>query len=627
MNRAIPGRTFFAAAYILLAIGFLTIHFTRVENYSTVVGNMVLKGRSSVGTAATPSQIRHLRIDINGLKLVFRKSDKAVLITDDGIRHPLNVTEWSHTDDTITIGMDNGAGFILYSDPHGTGTTLTPIVPVTVPPVRSLELPLKADGGTVVSQPSDRPETISIAVDDQEYIADLPSDSFWDAEKGRLNLVILGKADPVLAITDDQRGGGLGAAEWYAQQTLPSESAFGQSVEEWLSLARDGWKSRLDAGTGLWLDVNGSPGWDDQIASSILADSVESGQLPSVLQNVISTAGNAPRSIGWLPSPYLGNIVNQTRVRTTELQAVAGNLARANADGNPSFGTPSALGILIDSAYPDEAVKLMDAARNAPAPETPNDFVMDRIALLQEARELSIDDETEDGVRRKGYFDAYILPRILWVKDGLWLVEEDGSINPLLSIRAGELLMKEALWTNDGLYQSVGRQLVISALKYSDENGMIPGRILFEGDGEVVTEGRISPESLYETIVSSRAYPRHVSLANELGSGSWALTAAERFTVRSTPRETTIALDYPAGSIHHLAIRGVKPFNVLYMNGIKWNGDPNFQRYYAGWFYDTGTETLFIKIRHRTKTETIRILYYDPDAAPASETDAVADAS
>ncbi|MCK5736928.1 MAG: hypothetical protein KAH21_10635, partial [Spirochaetaceae bacterium] len=98
----------------------------------------------------------------------------------------------------------------------------------------------------------------------------------------------------------------------------------------------------------------------------------------------------------------------------------------------------------------------------------------------------------------------------------------------------------------------------------------------------------------------------------ELGPGSWSLTGTERFTLRSTPRETTISMDFPTGSIHHIAIKGIKSFNVLYMNGIRWNGDPNFQRYYAGWYYDQINEILYLKIRHRQKTETIRILYYEP---------------
>jgi hypothetical protein len=79
-------------------------------------------------------------------------------------------------------------------------------------------------------------------------------------------------------------------------------------------------------------------------------------------------------------------------------------------------------------------------------------------------------------------------------------------------------------------------------------------------------------------------------------------------------------VDFPPGAIHHIVIRGIKKFNVLYMNGIRWNGDPNFQRYYAGWFYDQANETLYMKIRHRAETETIRILYYNPEETSSAAT-------
>ena len=629
MNRALPGRAFFAAAYILLAVIFTTIHFTRVENFSSIVDTMVLKGRSSVGTALSPSQIRRLKIGVNGMELRFRKSSKAVLVTDDGIRHPLDIIEWSSTEDSITVYMDNGAGFILFSDPHGTGITLTPVIPDTEPPVRSLELPFNGVGGTVITVPEDRPGALSVASDDQEYVVDLPSDSTWEAGKGRLNLVVLNKANPVLAISDDERAGGLGAAEWYELETAPSENTYVQAVDTWMKNTRSGWSKRLDPGTGLWLDETGTPGWNDRLASALLADSVTEGELTSVLQSVLSVAGNAPREPGWRPSPYLGDIVNLTRLRANELQRDSDALVQANAAGRPDFGMDAALTVLVDTGRAGDAVSLLNSLRQAPPPETPNTEILDRIRLLQEARDLSIDERTVDAEVRRGYFDGYIISRIFMVEDHLWLVEEDGSIRPELSVLAGRLLMKESRWNNDAFYQALGRQLVISVLAYSDENGMIPERILFEGSGDVVTEGRLAPEAVFRTIVDAPAYPRHVSLAREMGSGSWVLTGAERFTLRGTPRETTVTMDYPAGSIHHLAIRGVKPFNVLFMNGIRWNGDPNFQRYYAGWFYDEVSQTLFIKIRHRTKTESIRILYYDPDApaAPAEPEGATEEAA
>ena len=612
MNRAFPGRTVFASAYVLLVIGFLTIHFTRVESFSAVIGGIVVKGRSSVGTSLSPPQIRRLKITANGLVLSFRKSKKAVLITDDGIRHYLDITGWEKEDNSVRIILSEGAGFTILSDPHDSAITLIPEIPTTVPPVRSIELPLQPENDVMISVNQARPGTLSIITPDMEYIASLPSDSTWNPEKRRLDLVVLDKADPFLEITDDYRGGGLNATEWFDQGTAPSPAAYKGIIEDWLSVTRNGWKSRIDTRQGLWVDEKGEARWDDNLAAAILADAVMQEQLPSQLQAVVSVADRAPKDIGWRPSPYLGNIINHSRVHRQQIGSDARKLISSMNNESPAFGIESALIALLDSGFPAEAALLVDFARQPPPPETTNTDIIDRLTILQEANELTIDDAVNDPALRKNYFDVFIIPRIFWVKDDLWLIEEDGSIDLNLSVAAGVRLMAEAQRNNDSLYQSVGRQLVLSALSYADDNGMIPARLFFEGNGEVVREGSIAPERLYPSIVDSPAYPRHVSLAKELGTGSWAITGTERFSLRSTPRETTITIDFPVGSIHHLAIKGIKSFNVLYMNGIRWNGDPNFQRYYAGWYYDTVNETLYVKIRHKVEKETIRILYYEP---------------
>ncbi len=621
MNRAFPGRAFFASAYILLAIGFLTIHFTRVESFSTVVGGIAIKGRSSIGTSLSPPQIRRVRISTNGLDIYLRKRNNVILVTDDGIRHPLDIIGWEQGENYVKISLSEGAGFTIVSSPHDTAVSLIPEIPTTIPPVRSLEIPLEPENGVIITINQDRPGTLGILTPDMEYIASLPSDSTWSPERRRLDLVVLNKADPFLEITDDRRGGGLNAAEWLVQGTPPSSAVYEGTIDDWVAVARNGWKSRIDTRQGLWIDEKGEARWDDGLAAAILADAVVTGQLPSQLQSVLTVADRAQKDIGWLPSPYLGNIINQSRDHRQQLGSSARNLIAALEAQTPSFGVESALTALLDSGFSAEAALMVDAARQAVPAETPNTEIIDRLTILQKAKDLSLDNAVSDPAILKSFFDAYIIPRIFWVKDGLWLIEEDGSIDLNLSVIVGVQLITESQRNNDSTYQAVGRQLVLSALSYSDENGMIPAKLFFEGNGEVVEEGSIPPESLYPLIVNSPAYPRHVSLAKELGSGSWAITGAERFTLRSTPRETTITMDFPAGSNHHLAIKGIKSFNVLFMNGIRWNGDPNFQRYYAGWYYDEVNETLYVKIRHRVKTETIRILYYDPEEVPVTVPD------
>ena len=621
MNRVFPGRRFFTAAYVLLAVGFLTIHFTRVENFSAVVGGVVVKGRSSVGTSLSPPQIRRLSVRANGADMAFRKSDRAVLITDDGIRHPLDIQGWESDGDSLTIAFSQGTAVTLRTDHHGSDIALVPEVPTTEPPVRSLELPFRpGKAGGITPDPND-PGSLSISTPDTEYLASLPSDSSWNPENGRLDLVVLDKADPVLVITDDKRGSGLGAVEWMRQGAAPSPAAYDAAVEGWLTLAREGWRTALTA-------YSPEIAWDDSLAAAVLADATAHRDLPTRLQEVVSFADRSPSAIGWLPSPYLGNIVNQSRAHTQEMSAEARRLSDSIRSGSPLIGTKSALTVLLDTSASSDVDALLETARRPPPRDIANQDAVDLLRVLHEAVRLSRHDPTSDPAVRRRLFDEILIPRIFWVKDGLWLVEEDGSIDMELNVTVAALLMEEAQWNNDSLYQGIGRQMMLSALAYAAENGSLPAKILFEADGEVVRRGSVRPEGVYPLVIQAAAYPRHISLAGELGPGSWALTCAERFTVRGTPRETTVTMDFPAGSIHHIAIKGIKRFQVLYMNGIRWNGDPNFQRYYAGWNYDEANETLYVKIRHRTVTETIRILHYDPDAAasPAPAAAAAAEA-
>ena len=583
MNREIPGRTFFISAYLLLAFGFLTIHFTRVENFSTVIGGLVVKGRSSVGTALSPPQIRMMKVGFNGLEVTLRKRNKLVLITDDGIRHHLGISGWQTDENSVRINLEQGAGLIFKTDPHSSSVSLSPVVPSTSPPVRSMELPFRAQNGVSLGIPNDRPGILSVSADDMEFVAKLPSGSNWIPERRVLELMVLDKANLVLEVSDDGRGGGLEVNQWLAQGNAISEAVYNSAVFAWLEAARTGWRSRIDPRTGLWTDETGKTGWSDVRAASMLADSVSRGVLPAQLQAVLSVAERA-QQIGWLPSPYLGNVVAQSAALSRKITADADRLRQQLNSTSVDFGFPDALSTLVDAGYPGDATKLVNSARQIPSEGLKADQALSRLQLLQNA--------DSDAALRRRLIDTFILPRVLWVKDGLWLFDEDGVIDMQESIRAGVLLDREARMNNDSLYQSAGRQLVFSALNYADEAGILPARLLFEGSGEVLKEGDIAPEQVYQEIAAPASYPRRLSLANEMGSGSWALSCAQRFTLRSTPRETTISVDFPAGATHHLVLKGVKNFTQLYMNGIRWNGDPNFQRYYAGWYYNETNETL-----------------------------------
>ncbi len=626
MTRYIRGRRFFFAAYAVLAAVFLTVHFTRVDTCSTVVGEIEVQCSSSIGTSLAPAQIRRLKIYFKGLEFLFRRGNKAVITTSDGIRHSLNITDWSYDENTVTVTLENNAGFILSLDSHGTGIALTPVIPVTVPPVVSLELPLRPEGSTSVSMVKGKKERLEISYNDRDFIASLPSESSWNWQKKRLNLVVLNKAEPVVMFSEDGKGGGLDVNEWFSQQAPLTDSAYESALDNWISLSREGWRLRRNSRSGLWTGKDGSVKWSNRLAAVLLSDAVSRNQISQVLPGVFSAAENASQDINWLPSPYLGNIVNQTSELRRSQRTRAIKVISALKENSIVPDINNTLELLVNRGDASEARQLLEVVRGDLNEAVSNAELAARISILQEAKSLFMEGSDDASIREK-LFDKNLLHRISWVWDGLWLLEDDGSIDLSLSIKAGLLLLEEARRNNSLLYQAAGRQLILSALNYADESGIIPKYLYFEGNGEVVAKGKILPEEIFAEISGLKSFPRQISLARELGKGAWAFTAAEELTVRSSPRETSITMDFPPGGTHHLAVHGIKPFNRFHMQGIDWNSDPHFQRYYTGWRYDENTQTLYVKILHRARTEVIRLYYYDEEGDSGKKEETPADGS
>ena len=601
---------FFAAAYLVLAAVFVTTHFTRLENSETVVGGMSVKVRSSLGSRLIPPKIRRMSLAINGMEMLFRRRSRAVIVTEDGIRHALEVVSWEAGEDSLHVNLSSGAAVNFEVNPREGELRIVPEIPATVPPVRSMELPLRAHGEAVIAGNADQPRILRISSEEGDYIAYLPADSSWYAESGKLDLSIQAEAAPVLEVSVDTRIEPLNARQWFKKGTVPSVAVYTNEIKRWAVSARRGWPARLSK-------VGVDSPWSDTLAAAVLSDAAPRGSLAGSLKRVTAAAGRTPGRIGWLPSPYLGNIVNQFQGRLSELDRTAAQLRSGISRGNPDFSVDSALTVMVDMRYRSDAEAMVRAAGNMAKTPGSRGNALARLRILQEARGLDIGSQAENRSARERLINEYLLPSVYWINEGLILMDAQGAADVNLSMTAGTLMVKEGQLTGSALYGAVGRQMVISGLRYADADGLLPASLDFESEGEPRREGTSASESVYSLIMDSGAYPRHLSLAGELGAGAWAITAAGNFSVRDTGDETVITMDFPAGSSHHTAVRGIRNFKTLIMRGMEWNPDPAFQQYHSGWSYDATGQTLYIKIRHRTRRETVRILHTQAAAAAA----------
>lgn len=612
MIHAYPGRVFFAVAYLVLALVFVTAHFTHLEGFETTAGGMAIKVRSSLGSRLIPSRIRRMSLSARGLEMFFRNRDRAVIVTEDGIRRNLDIVGWEAGEDSLRVSLSSGAAINFETSPSDGALRIVPEIPAAVPPIRSMELPFRAGGDAEIAENANRPGILSISSAGGNYIARLPAEASWHADSGRLDLRIQGEDVPVLEVSLDTRDEPVNALQWMERGTAPSAGDYAGEIERWRTALRRGRPARLDK-------VGADSEWSDALAAAILADAAERGGLGNSIARAAAAAARTPGRIGWLPSPYLGNIVNQFQGRLNEMNRTAALLRSGISRGNPDFSVDSALTVMVDTGYRGDAEIMVRSAGDTSKTPMSHGDTLARLRILQEARELGIGSRAASRRAGERLIDEYVLPSVHWIDEGLILLNADGGADLNQSIEAGALMVREHQLTGSTVYGAVGRQMVISGLGYADAQGMLPASLNFEAGGEVRREGSSAPESIYPLIADPRAYPRHLSLADELGDGAWALTAAENFTLRAAGEETVITMDFPVGSSHHLAISGIRSFETLIMRGVEWNPDPIFQQYHSGWNYDAARETLYIKIRHRTRGETIRILHTDPAAEAGPE--------
>ena len=158
------------------------------------------------------------------------------------------------------------------------------------------------------------------------------------------------------------------------------------------------------------------------------------------------------------------------------------------------------------------------------------------------------------------------------------------SNNSEYSMRLGKDLVFWANSTQNTEWYEIGRSLILSAIA----NG---------------NAGR-----LHNILNPTDYYPRASWLTNE---GIWVWTASPNVRAYySEGGNLNISAAFPLNMTHYMVVRGVRPFLGIQIHGIEWRSDSQFEIYdSSGWTYYPEDQCLIIKIKHRSSTETVRIIY------------------
>ena len=157
--------------------------------------------------------------------------------------------------------------------------------------------------------------------------------------------------------------------------------------------------------------------------------------------------------------------------------------------------------------------------------------------------------------------------------------------------------------------------------------GTLKNRVEFTDAGYLMVNCAISSpdtldlhtlSTLYPTLAANNTFYPHTLILGYYGTRAvWAWTSATSITYTKTADGTIdINIDFPLSKTHYVIFNGVPTFHAnIEIQKQKFRTDPRFETYNSsGYVYRDDLQTLFIKSRHKSQIELIR-LFCDQDSS------------
>jgi hypothetical protein len=635
------------AAYVVVIVFFLLMQFQARHEFEHRVGNLELRGTYS-RTLAGKDRVRRVEARFHGVGLLF--SSRGIFAGGFGqIRdQAMSVQSFSLFEDGAEIGFRGGLSLRLSLQAGGERVKASLIVPEDLGGLTSLSIDFTLPSAPARLIPG--LPLLSVGTPGGSVYLMLPEGC--EIDLGRKRLLLRRPLPP--SPLRGPGGGGLaagafgppGQAEleisvervlgssrpylyWFSTDLpLAGEADYEQAVRQFVERSDSYW-GRLFAGNPASPEIAGPLGM------ALISEAIRRGEYRRTL--AIMAATLRPLLIRSPDNPnlrqsaaYFGDLPGYLAFREAAAKRQIEEIARRLREADPTvFETPELLGSILDHGplvLVEEALRLADGlgpeAESAAGPVGLLEFYLEALRLLPAAGNAA--------KRIAEIIDSRVFPAIHRSNRGLFLstpsalsgsgsagnppaTQSAGSafreVDLLHSIRAGQALVRAGQELANDAYVSVGQNLILAALRMADSEGFLPARLTLAGR-EVQPAGELlAPEVVYPLVAAEPYIPREYPLYRLLGPGTWLFTASRLREIKVDDTQQRFFFAFPAGDTHYLLIQGVAPALSLVMHGIPWKSDPEYFQYSDGWAYDAASQTLFLKITHRSDQEEIVLSY------------------
>jgi hypothetical protein len=591
--------------YVGVIVLLLFLQFAGTQRFTLRNGPLVLNGTRS-NAPQDENSLREVVVEYRGLEFPFTEQ-RSLAVQDTpseagaeaGQHERLMPRSIQEIDEGFTVTFDNGMqlAFLLREDIQE--LQIRSITPDGVLPEDDVDrrfiIPFGAAPDATVTE-AERPALASVETAEGVFFLAAPPRGGVDPNAGELILeAVAGEqtARYTPAVTPREQA----VVEWFSDGEFSiSDGRYASRIESYISAAYQGWRSqRFNPGSGTWDVRGGSPVFDERILTAVLAEAWDRGQYTAAFTDMRRAADLHPEGVGLLSSPFLGDLravrtkfLEEDRRRTAELLDLA---RRRDPD---LFNRPDLVQFAVDRGTSQLYREIINFVSGL---DYRSLDVFQAIGLLHNAvlSPLPNQESREVFAEAESILEDEIVPRIVRVEERFYLESSPGQVDLAASIHAGVIAEQLGLERDDDVLVRLGRNLVVSALAFTDGTGFLP-TTLYLGDGQLQgTAGSSGPEEIYRLLSDNPWYPRQVSLFNELGRDRWIYTIAGIEDVSISASAYRFTISYPANRTHYVIMQGLRPFNSMVLFGQRWRNDPSFERYVKGRHYNSASQTLMIK--------------------------------
>jgi len=479
----------------------------------------------------------------------------------------------------------------------------------------SLSVPLSVPGGLA---PLGDVPMISWRRAGRPYYLSLPQGSRIDAAAGVL-VLSLGPGSRELTFGPALGDGENPSARWLSDQAaLVDQQGFEAARDAFLDEAWRGWTTTRRSPDGtLWQGADGRFVFNEELGPALLAEALVRGEYPAERVRIAAALSRqlrqAPDSVqSAAASAFVGSLREHVRrVRATEAPGIERIRALLAGRDPALFLVPGLIPFVLDHG--------------------PFNLVQETITLAGTLRAGSLEPATALGVleayldydryaaagatmagRSREVVQKRLVPSIRKTDTGLFLETSAGSVDTVVSLRCGSLLVRAGSALDDAQFTAIGRTLVASVVALGRPGAFLPGTLARTGSTARLPDGaagEVAPESVYRFVAADRHLPREIPLHLDVGPGTWLWTAADLVAAEASPTGLGLTVAFPAGQSHYLVVDGVPSIAALELHGTAWRPAADYAQYSDGWAYDAAEQLLFVKLTGRAGTERIVIRY------------------